>query len=280
MQSPTLNGNRPPTLVSHTHYCVMGDVSVANSAAIAPGVVLQASPGSRIVIAEGACLAGGVCVQSRQGVLTIGSGANLGANVLVIGNGAIGENACISPGSTLTNPHVDSGAIIPPGSLVSSSLVTTQQAAPTSHYASNNSQQNNTHHNNSHNGSAFNGNGFAASNGFASGSYISNPAGFAYSSSAPQPPSQPASQNGASDDTYRNTYVEPPPVGPRPIETPSLSDQNGQYVDPSSQSDGVQFSGNRPNNNANSSALTVQSNDRVYGKDQVSQLLSTLFPHR
>ncbi|MEO0520606.1 MAG: hypothetical protein AAF171_25280, partial [Cyanobacteria bacterium P01_A01_bin.116] len=76
-----------PTIISTTHYCVVGDVSVDASAAIAPGVVLQASPGSRIVIGKGVCLAGGVCLQSKSGVLTISSGVSLGANVLVVGNG-------------------------------------------------------------------------------------------------------------------------------------------------------------------------------------------------
>jgi len=64
--------------VSSTHYCVVGDVTVDDTAVIAPGVVLQASPGSRIVVAPGACLAGGVCIQSRQGVLTVGAGATSG----------------------------------------------------------------------------------------------------------------------------------------------------------------------------------------------------------
>ena len=271
MQSPTLDGNRAPKLVSHTHYCVVGDGTVANSAAIAPGVVLQASPGSRIIVAEGACLAGGVCIQSRQGLLTIGAGASLGANVLVVGHGTVGENACLSPGSTVMNPQIGANALVSPGSLVASessaSNQFTSEKFPAIRSVSNNSQQNNTHQNNTQNGASSNGsNRFSAGNGFTSGSYV---------------------------DTQRSTYVEPPPVGPRAIETPSLSDQNGQYVDPASQNDGVQSmnsiassngsTANSPAPNSsgpNSSALSVQSNDRVYGKDQVSQLLSTLFPHR
>mgnify|MGYP001800524375 FL=1 len=120
MQSPTLDGNRAPKLVSHTHYCVVGDDTVAYSAAIAPGVVLQASPGSRIIVAEGGCVAGGGCMQSRQGLLTIGAGASLGANVLVVGHGTVGENACLSPGSTVMNPQIGANALVSPGSLVAS----------------------------------------------------------------------------------------------------------------------------------------------------------------
>lgn len=252
------SGNRAPKLVSDTHYCVMGDVTVANSAVIAPGVVLQASPGSRIVVADGACLAGGVCIQARQGVLTIGAGANLGANVLIVGNGIVGENACISPGSTLMNPQVSASSLIPPGSLVTTenSTASSQQSG----FSQNGSSQNEFSQNGfSQNGSSQNG---LNQNGFSQNGQT---------------------QNGAiaTDDTYRNTFVEPPPIGPKPIETPSLSDQNGQYVDPSAQKDGVQSIGAINNGSHNNeSALSVRSNDRVYGKDQVSQLLSTLFPHR
>ncbi|MEL6472120.1 MAG: hypothetical protein AAFQ74_20520 [Cyanobacteria bacterium J06623_4] len=236
---------REPTVVSSTHYCVVGDVTVDDTAAIAAGVVLQASPGSRIVIAPGACLAAGVCVQSRKGVLTIGAGASLGANVLVIGSGNIGQNACISAASTLLNPQVADAEVVLPGTVVGDS----------------------------HGGSDANG---AARYGSAQ-TLDSN--GF-----------------GASED-FKNTFVAPPPLGPRAIETPDLSDQNGQYVDPAAaqngsyahgsyqsngyQNNGVQLNGNQldsPNNSQ--SAITVRSNDRVYGRDQVSQLLSTLFPHR
>ncbi|MGB3295027.1 MAG: hypothetical protein WBB01_18755 [Phormidesmis sp.] len=109
---------REPTLVSSTHYCVMGDVTIDESAAIAPGVVLQAAPGSRIVVGRGVCLAAGVCVQSRAGVLTISAGVSLGASVLVVGKGTVGTNACVSPGSTLINPSVAADAILPPDTLI------------------------------------------------------------------------------------------------------------------------------------------------------------------
>ncbi|MGI8933966.1 MAG: hypothetical protein ACR2FS_07820, partial [Phormidesmis sp.] len=109
---------RDPTLVSSTHYCVMGDVTIDESAAIAPGVVLQAASGSRIVVGRGACLAAGVCVQSRAGLLTISAGVSLGSSVLVVGKGTIGTNACVSPGSTLINPSVAADTILPPDTLI------------------------------------------------------------------------------------------------------------------------------------------------------------------
>jgi len=245
--------------VSQTHYCVVGDVAVASDAAIAPGVVLQASPGSRIVIASGACLAGGVCIQSRKGVLTIGEGANLGANVLVVGHGEIGPYACISPGSTLMNPQVEAEGLVSPSSLIVAAIATTKTTVRTATWAAA------VHANNGTNNGDSNG---------------TNNGSTAKKVTVPQ-------QN----DSFVNTFVEPPPIGPKAIEVPSLSDQNGQYVDPSAplstQSNDVQSNNGHSNNgnhkNGHSSALSVSgvsSNHRVYGKDQVSQLLSTLFPHR
>ena len=180
--------------MSHTHYCVVGDVTVDDSAAIAPGVVLQALPGSRIVIGKGVCLAGGVCVQSKSGVLKIGSGVTLGANVLVVGSGSIGSNACISPGSTLMNPQIEDDGLLPPNTLSSEPSTRSSQ-----HF----------------------------------------------------------SQNGFSQNGFSPTRYDPSKNGV----------QLNQTYDSS-------------NGNSNSSALTPPNYDRVYGREQVSELLSTLFPQR
>lgn len=277
MQSPSPYENQAPQLVSQTHYCVMGDVTVAADALIAPGVVLQASPGSRIVVSSGACLAGGVCIQSRKGMLTIGAGANLGANVLLVGCGSIGAGACISPGSTLMNPQVPEASIVPPSALMVSAVVSTAQQA-TARVSP----------------------GQVSAGGFASG-FTASFSSFSSEKSVSNSES-PVTVSQESD-SFVNTFVEPPPVGPRPIETPSLSDQNGQYIDPTAQVDDVQLSngsasngfvngqaqnvgdfasnGSTANSSApNSSALSVANSQHVYGKEQITQLLSTLFPNR
>ncbi len=241
--------SQPPRSISDTHYCVVGDVTVDSTAAIAPGVVLQAASGSRIIIEKGACLAGGVCIQSRQGILKVGAGASLGANVLIIGHGTVGADACISPSSTVVNPQIAQSVILPPCSLIEpASQVATRQV---------NASQ-------------------AIAYPVAASSTASN-----YS--------QPSS------DELTNTFVEPPPIGPKPITTPDLSDQNGQYQESVATQNGygrftndVQLN-NSPDhgfNNSNglaqtgSSSLTVQSNGYVYGREQVSELISTLFPNR
>jgi carbon dioxide concentrating mechanism protein CcmN len=197
---------RAPSLVSGTHYCVVGDVTIDATAAIAPGVVLQAPSGSRIVVGKNACLAAGVCIQSRQGVLNIEAGVSLGANVLVIGHGTIGVNSCISAGSTLINPALTAETIVPPDSLVGA------QPVPVANYST-------------------------STNGVQS-SYL---------------PNQPSSDRNR---TQANS---------------SGFSQNGFSQNGFSQ-----------NGSANgSSSLSVKpSNSPVYGRDQISELISTLFPHR
>ncbi|MBD2090344.1 hypothetical protein H6F67_10810 [Microcoleus sp. FACHB-1515] len=91
--------------ICNEHFCVSGDVSIAPTATIAPGVLLQADPGSRLVIAADVCIGMGSVVHAHQGMLEVASGATLGAGVLVIG-GQIGANACIGARSTLWNVEI------------------------------------------------------------------------------------------------------------------------------------------------------------------------------
>lgn len=108
----------PLQLSSNSQILMSGDVVVNEGAAIAPGVILQAEPGSRISIAAGACIGLGVILHAREGTLEIGAGVILGAGVLVVGAGKIGANACIGAGTTLINPCIDQMQIMPAGSLI------------------------------------------------------------------------------------------------------------------------------------------------------------------
>ncbi len=107
--------------ISNTHYYVNGDVTIDPGAAIAPGVLLQADPESKIIIGAGACIGMGAILHAYQGVLEIGESANIGTGALIIGQGKIGINACIGSMSTIFNSSVESGAVLPPGSLVGDS---------------------------------------------------------------------------------------------------------------------------------------------------------------
>ncbi|MCU0547515.1 MAG: carbon dioxide concentrating mechanism protein [Oscillatoriaceae cyanobacterium Prado104] len=126
----------PLQLSSNSQIFVSGDVVVDEGAAIAPGVILQADPDSKISIAPGVCIGMGAILHAREGTLTVEAGAILGAGVLVVGKGTIGQNACIGAGTTLIDPQVDRLLILPAGSLIGDNsrqvpaAATTEPATP------------------------------------------------------------------------------------------------------------------------------------------------------
>ncbi|HEY9647500.1 MAG TPA: hypothetical protein V6C88_14080 [Chroococcidiopsis sp.] len=93
-------------------YIVYGDVTVDETAAIAPGVLLQADPGSRLVIAAGVSIGMGAILHANQGTLEIGAEAVIGASALIIGGGRIGDRACIGASSTLVHCSVAPNQVI------------------------------------------------------------------------------------------------------------------------------------------------------------------------
>jgi carbon dioxide concentrating mechanism protein CcmN len=95
-----------------------GDVSIHPKAAIASGVILQASPDSQIIIEEEVCIGMGVIINAYEGLVRIKKGAILGAGVLIIGKVIVGANSCVGASSTLINTNVESQAAIAPGTLL------------------------------------------------------------------------------------------------------------------------------------------------------------------
>ncbi|WP_198804838.1 hypothetical protein [Leptolyngbya sp. BL0902] len=95
-----------------------GQVEVAEGVALGDCVVLDAAPGCRLVVAPGVCVGSGVIIQAVRGDVVIEPGAVLGSGVLIVGAGRIGQNACIGAESTLINPAISSGQVVPPNSLL------------------------------------------------------------------------------------------------------------------------------------------------------------------
>ncbi|MEM7579832.1 MAG: transferase [Cyanobacteria bacterium P01_A01_bin.80] len=95
-----------------------GEVIVHASAVIAPGVIMQAAPNSKIIIGSGVCIGMGSILQVDTGTLEIEAGANLGAGFLMVGAGKIGTNACIGSATTVFNSSVEAGEVVAPGSIV------------------------------------------------------------------------------------------------------------------------------------------------------------------
>jgi carbon dioxide concentrating mechanism protein CcmN len=132
--------------ISTSHYYISGDVTIQDGAAIAPGVLLQAEPNCRVIIKTGACIGIGSILHASNGTIEVGEGANVGAEVLLIGNVMVGAKACLGSATTILNSSVERGQIIPPGSLIgdTSRRIDTDelQATDTVTYPAPESQQN------------------------------------------------------------------------------------------------------------------------------------------
>jgi carbon dioxide concentrating mechanism protein CcmN len=105
------------------HYVVMGDVTIGEGSAIAPGVLLQADPGCRIVLGAGVCLGMGCVIHASGGAIQIGRGVNLGAGVLVVGASTIGDRALVGAGTTVFGQSIEPGDLIAPSSLLMGSVL-------------------------------------------------------------------------------------------------------------------------------------------------------------
>jgi carbon dioxide concentrating mechanism protein CcmN len=108
----------PLQLLSNSQIYVSGDVTVDEGAAIAPGVILQADPNSKIRIGAGTCIGLGTIIHARQGTLVIEEGVILGTGVLIVGAGKIGANACIGSGVTILNPAIKDSEMLAAGALI------------------------------------------------------------------------------------------------------------------------------------------------------------------
>jgi carbon dioxide concentrating mechanism protein CcmN len=98
-----------------------GNVSIDPTAAIAPGVLLQAEATSRITIGAGVCIGAGTIVHASGGNIDIGAGVCIGRGVLIVGTGSIDRNACIGAGTTVMNPRIEEGEVIPTHSILGDS---------------------------------------------------------------------------------------------------------------------------------------------------------------
>jgi carbon dioxide concentrating mechanism protein CcmN len=95
-----------------------GNVSIDPTAAIAPGVLLQAEENSRITIGSGVCIGAGTIVHAAGGNIDIGAGVCIGRGVLIVGSGSIDRNVCIGAGTTVMNPQIEEGDVIPTHSIL------------------------------------------------------------------------------------------------------------------------------------------------------------------
>lgn len=95
-----------------------GQVTVHPSVTLAPTALLQAEPGSHLILGAGVCIGSGAVLHAYGGMLEIEPGVSLGSAVLLVGSGRIGANACIGSMVTIVNPAIASGDVILAGTLL------------------------------------------------------------------------------------------------------------------------------------------------------------------
>ena len=107
-----------PQSLGITSFYVGANVEVGADVVVAAGAVLEAAPGAQLIIESGVCIGAGVVIQAYGGELRLGTGANVGQAVLLLGVGQIGAHACIGAESTLINPNVAANGVISARSLL------------------------------------------------------------------------------------------------------------------------------------------------------------------
>ena len=222
---------------------ISGEVSIHQTAVIAPGVILQAAPNSKIIIAAGVCIGMGSILQAARGMIVIGAGANLGAGFLMVGAGTIGENACVGAASTVFNSSVAPGEIVAPGSILG--VPNPIKEVPSPEVNSNTQQLNSTTNPES----------------------VSSPSGNAESMNGRVNTKNP-SENLSSQSPETSQQKE--------LKTPSPEENQLENNEP----DKTEKSspGSQPNAPATESPGNFGAH--IYGQTNINRLLITLFPHR
>ncbi|MFM2314433.1 MAG: hypothetical protein RLZZ04_3709 [Cyanobacteriota bacterium] len=111
----------PPQPSLNKDIRVSGDVEIHPTASLASGVILQAGINQKIIVGADACIGMGAIINAAQGSIDIGSGAILGAGVLIIGASKIGNNCCIGTSSTIFQSDVAPMVVVEPGSVLGDS---------------------------------------------------------------------------------------------------------------------------------------------------------------
>lgn len=223
-------------------FYVSGNVMVHPDAAIAPQVLLQADPGSQLIIHENASIGAGSIIHASGGTIEIGRSATIGSKVLIVGRGDIGENACVGSFSTLMlDIHVAAQQIVPPSSLIGdrSRKVAIQPSQPSSASAAPSSTSSPK-----------------------AESSTAQPSSSSHSFTAYPPGSKPVESGVASSD----------------VANPDASDHDGSNLNEAeADTSDAEASGAIDSDN---SSTVPNSNGYVYGRAAVEQMIRVMFPLR
>lgn len=143
-----MHGQFPPAF-DRSDIHISGDVTIEDRAAIGPGVVLQATPGSRLIVRAGVCLGAGAVLHAHQGLLEIQADAIVGARALIVGAGTVGAAACVGAESTTISPNIPPQESVAKGALLGAPIATNPpmpEASPDRNGLGNGSNGSNGHH--------------------------------------------------------------------------------------------------------------------------------------
>lgn len=104
--------------INQTDISICGDVVIHPTAAIAPGVLLQADRDSQLTIAAGVCIGMGAILHVYQGTLVIEAEVVIGSGALVLGSGTIGTGACIGQAATVFETSLNPHQVVLPGEVM------------------------------------------------------------------------------------------------------------------------------------------------------------------
>jgi carbon dioxide concentrating mechanism protein CcmN len=112
---------QPLHSVNYSDFHVSGDVTIHPNVAIAPGVLIQADPDSKIIIESGTCIGMGTIIHAsgiHGGAIEIKAGVTIGTGVLIVGSVTIGTNACVGSMTTILNQVIPAAELVLAGSLL------------------------------------------------------------------------------------------------------------------------------------------------------------------
>ncbi len=110
---------------------ISGDVIIDDTAIIAPGVILQAAQGSKIVIRAGASIGMGAILKAYQGTIEVRENAVIGAGSLILGQGVVGANVGLGASVTIYHASIEQMTVIPAGSLIGDPTRSFDSSSPT-----------------------------------------------------------------------------------------------------------------------------------------------------
>ena len=106
---PNSNSNPPQ---------VRGEVTIEPSVIMSAGVILNATPGHKIIIHAGVCLGMGTIITAHEGDVIIEANAILGPGTLILGNCRIGSQSSLGTSVTVYHAQVEKLAVIPAGTIL------------------------------------------------------------------------------------------------------------------------------------------------------------------